>query len=689
MSVSVTLPELGESVAEGTVTRWLKNVGDSVAQDEPLVEIATDKVDTEIPSPVCGLIVEICAWEDDTVEIGGLLARIADPTEAAAALGSPVMTGSGSGAASTVPFPEVSDARAQEHVTVDKTAELPEPASTSSFQPHDNASGAPATASSSATPHHAAHADSTSQDDDAEEAQYFEVLMPELGESVTEGTITRWCKKLGEKISEDEPLLEVSTDKVDTEIPSPADGILVQICAVEDDTVPVGQVLAVLQVGGTAPDPADLVGDYGTATDVSAESEGKDESTTTALLTATATSLDDVIASGSTISDTAEGDDTEPTGTPSDVSANTTAEKTTPAGIAPKVPQTAPSFDDVPGVTSFGDTPRASTDHSYVTPLVRKLAADKGVDLADVKGTGLGGRILKKDILGYAAERERRAAAAAAAATASAAALGTSAMTSAVGGILTTTTDDRVGGAELRGTTRPASPVRQSAARAALSAVHHTAPVSQVFEVDLTTLLRQLVSDRSAEPSLALSLRACVAYTVARVLLHHPVMNASYDKQHQLISYHEDIDLSVGIDTPQGLLCPVLHHADQCSLAEIGQRLQEMEDRCLSGNLTPGDLSGGTFALAHPSASGALWETPMVIPPQSAALAVGNPVQRPVVVEDAGGSAIAIRAMSYLTLSYDSCLVDASTASSFLRDVQDALQEASFLDDIDDVNGLS
>lgn len=681
MSVSVTLPELGESVAEGTVTRWLKNVGDSVAQDEPLVEIATDKVDTEIPSPVSGVIVEICAWEDDTVEIGGLLARIAAPSEAAAALGSPVMSGSGSNAASTVPFPEVSGAHAQGHVTVEEEEEVPVPASTSSFTPQDAASDASAAAPSS-TPHHAAHADSTPEDDGAGEAQYFEVLMPELGESVAEGTITRWCKKLGEMISEDEPLLEVSTDKVDTEIPSPADGILVQICAVEDDTVPVGQVLAVLQVGGTAPDPADLVEDYDAATNVSAESEDEDESTTTDLLTTSTATRDDAGAS-----DTAEEmvDGTEPTDVPSDGPDAPAAEETVPAGVAPKVPQTAPSFDNVPGITGFGDTRRASTDHSYVTPLVRKLAADKGVDLADVKGTGLGGRILKKDILAYAAEQERRAAAAAAA---SAATLGVSAMVSAVGAT-PTTTDEGAGGTELRGTVRPASPVRQSAARAALSAVHHTAPVSQVFEVDLTTLLRQLVSHRSTEPSLALSLRACVAYTVARVLRRHPVMNASYDKQNQLISYHEDIDLSVGIDTPHGLLSPVLHHADQCSLAEIGQRLQEMEDRCLSGNLTPSDLSGGTFALAHPSASGALWETPMVIPPQSAALAVGNPVQRPVVVEDAGGSAIAIRAMSYLTLSYDSCLVDASSASHFLHDVQNALQEASFLDDIDDVNGLS
>lgn len=673
MSVSVTLPELGESVAEGTVTRWLKNVGDTVAQDEPLVEIATDKVDTEIPSPVSGVVVEICAWEDDTVEIGGLLARIADPSEAAAALGSPVISGSGSNTARTVPFPEVSDSSSHDSAADEEASQR-------------GVEDSPAPASAPTTAHHATHTDAAA-DDETDEAQYFEVLMPELGESVAEGTITRWCKKLGEEISEDEPLLEVSTDKVDTEIPSPADGILVQICAVEDDTVPVGQVLAVLQVGDSAPDPADLVEEDTTAAHSSPRSDDDNESTTTDVLsTTTEPSVTDRDAEGSAEGTAAASNNG---GAPSTSSAHAAAEhnaeSTSSANVTPKVPQTTPSFDNVPGVTGFGSTPRASTDRSYVTPLVRKLAEEKGVNLADVTGTGLGGRILKKDIVAYAAAQERRAA------TASGASLDASAMAHALGNSLRTSGTDNDGteDAQLRGTVRPASTVRQSAARAALAAVQHTAPVSQVFEVDLTTLLRQLVSHRSAEPSLALSLRACVAYTVARVLRRHPVLNASYDKQNQLISYHEDIDLSVGIDTPQGLLSPVLHHADQCSLAEIGQHLQEMEDRCLSGNLTPGDLSGGTFALAHPSASGALWETPMVIPPQSAALAVGNPVQRPVVVEDAGGSAIAIRAMSYLTLSYDSCLIDASAASRFLRELQHALQEASFLDDIDDVNGLS
>lgn len=673
MTVSVTLPELGESVAEGTVTRWLKNVGDTVAQDEPLVEIATDKVDTEIPSPVSGVIVEICAQEDDTVEIGGVLARIADPREATPAAGEPTPSSDGTAASETPANGTVTGAG--ESTTTDIATGIS--ASTVTGAEENTATGAaitnpdsglagtapsPTMSGKHAQPEDEQNAQQPSVESDG--THYFEVLMPELGESVAEGTVTHWCKKLGEQIAEDEPLLEVSTDKVDTEIPSPASGVLVQICAVEDETIEVGRVVAVLQVGAAAPAtpapaaatpaapaPADSVNEDSLAVAPVAESAEKD----------VASPIDEAAfdTNSELNTDAAPTMPSAATPTPEEVSY-----------VSARVPQDTPSFDNVPGVSLLRDVSRASTDHSYVTPLVRKVAADKGVDLAHVQGSGLGGRILKKDVL-------------------AAAALNSLTASTRADTLPDSATDEGENSAALRGTTRPASPIRQSTARTALAAVQSAAQVSQVVEVDLTNLLRQLASQHSAEPSLALSLRACVTYAVARVLRHHPVVNASYDKQNQQITYHENIDIAIGVDTPQGLLSPVLHYADQYSLADIGQQLRDMEDRCLSGTLTPAELSGGTFVLAHPSASGVLWETPLVVPPQSAALAVGTAVQRPVVVDDTGGSAIAIRAMSYLALSYDACLVDSPAASRFLRDLQRALQEASFLDDIDDTNALS
>lgn len=613
MAVSVTLPELGESVTEGTVTRWLKNVGDTVAQDEPLVEIATDKVDTEIPSPESGVLVEICAWEDDTVEIGGLLARIAskdDVTETA----EPVSNS----AAEPVPAEEISAGR---HSRNSEPEEPKEP------EKED-------------TP-------------DASDVHYCEVLMPEVTESTadsstadsTTSTIIRWCTKLGDHVHTHDPLLEVSisttAQTVTKTIPSPANGILVQICAREDGTISTGQVLAVLQTDDAATANTSAAPASVESTTIESESESESETP-------------------------------KPVATP-------VAEKATL-----KVPQTSPSFHNVPGISTFGEEPShtntASTDRSYVTPLVRKLAAEKHVDLAHVHGSGLGRRIVKKDILDYAATQEHRQA---------------SAQTQTVGidsgvlGISPSASTPMGDAANLRGTTHPASPIRQSAAAAALAAGQSTAQVSQVFDTDVTNLLRRLTSIRTESPSTTLSLRACAIYVVSRLLRRHPALNASYDKQNQQITYYEDIDLSIGIDTPQGLLSPVLHHADQYSLNEIGQHVQNMEERYLNGTLTPRDLSGGTFTLSHPTSMGALWETPLVIPPQSAALSIGTPVQRPVVVDGADDSAIAIRDMVYLTLSYDACLIDSSAASCFLHDLQHALREASFLDDTDDDNGLA
>jgi 2-oxoglutarate dehydrogenase E2 component (dihydrolipoamide succinyltransferase) len=588
MAFSVQMPALGESVTEGTVTRWLKQEGDTVELDEPLVEVSTDKVDTEIPSPAAGVLTKIIAQEDDTVEVGGELAVIGDGSE-----------GAGTPAADSRPAAEPAsrpEPQAQPEPQPELVAETP------------TAASAPSADSGQVTP----------------------VLMPELGESVTEGTVTRWLKKVGDAVAVDDALVEVSTDKVDTEIPSPVAGVLISITADEDATVPVGGELARIGVGasGTATVPAPST----PAPAPAARPEPKPEPQPEAVKPAPAP---------------------EPEPEPA-------TEATEAAGVA------------AAGADGAGAAP-------YVTPLVRKLANENKIDLAELKGTGVGGRIRKQDVLA-AAEQQKKAQkeakkapevpAPAAEAPAAKAAAGTPAPQLA----------------HLRGTTQKASRIRQITAKKTRESLQATAQLTQTHEVDMTKIvgLRARAKSSFAErEGVNLTYLPFIAKAVIDALKIHPNINASYNEDTKEITYYDAEHLGFAVDTEQGLLSPVIHNAGDLSLAGLARAIADIAERARSGNLKPDELSGGTFTITNIGSQGALFDTPILVPPQAAMLGTGAIVKRPRVVLDEGGNeSIGVRSVCYLPLTYDHRLVDGADAGRFLTTIKHRLEEAAFEADL-------
>jgi 2-oxoglutarate dehydrogenase E2 component (dihydrolipoamide succinyltransferase) len=572
MAVSVQMPALGESVTEGTVTRWLKQEGDTVVADEPLVEVSTDKVDTEIPAPASGVLTKIVAREDDTVPVGGELAIIGDAGEAAAAPAAAPVAQPEPAAAPPPPPP-------------------PPPPAPVAVQPQPEPQAPPAVTPPPAPPSGA----STS------------VLMPELGESVTEGTVTRWLKKVGDSVAADEPLVEVSTDKVDTEIPSPAAGTLLSITAEEDVTVPVGAELGKIGTAGATPAPA-------------------------------------------------------PTPAPTPPAPPVAAPTPAPAPKAEPAPAPAPAPPPQPVVA-------AATDGGgpYVTPLVRKLAAENGIDLATLKGTGVGGRVRKQDVLA-AAESKNAPATAAASAPAASAAAAPAAVSSPL--------------AHLRGTTQKASRIRQLTARKTRESLQSSAQLTQTHEVDMTKIvgLRARAKKEFAErEGVNLTYLPFIARAAIDALKAHPNINASYNEETGEITYYDAEHLGFAVDTEQGLLSPVIHNAGDLSLAGLARAINDIAARARSGGLKPDELSGGTFTITNIGSQGALFDTPILVPPQAAMLGTGAIVKRPrVIIDESGNESIGVRSVCYLPMTYDHRLIDGADAGRFLTTVRRRLEEGAF-----------
>lgn len=579
MSTSVVLPALGESVTEGTVTRWLKQVGDTVQEDEGLLEISTDKVDTEIPSPVSGVIEEILVQEDETVEVGAVLAKIGD----------------GSGASSSDDAPEAAPA--------DET-----PASAAEEQAAPAAESAPAESAPAEQSAPAASSDAT------------EVKLPELGESVTEGTITRWLKAVGDDVAVDEPLLEISTDKVDTEIPSPVAGTLQEILVQEDETVAVGSALARIGSGAAAPaqaQPAPAI-----------EEEPIQQP--------------------------------QPNEVPEQPAAPTQdkpAEQPAPAAqpVAPSAPAAAPS------------APAASGDEvTYVTPLVRRLAQQQGVDLATVTGSGVGGRIRKEDVL-KAAEAAKSASAAPAAATAPPAAAPAA----------------PVEVSPLRGTTQKMSRLRKVIAERAVASMQATAQLTTVVEVDVTKVaaLRDRVKGEFQQKTGdKLSFLPFFALTAIEALKTYPIINSTVEGDEIVYPAHENV--AIAVDTERGLLTPVVKDAGDKNIAQLAREIADLAARTRDNKLKPDELAGGTFTLTNTGSRGALFDTPIVFLPQSAILGLGAVVKKPGVVSVDGKDAISVRSYVYLALSYDHRIIDGADAARFLGAVKARLEAAQFEGDL-------
>ena len=561
MTFSVTMPALGESVTEGTVTRWLKKEGDSIAVDEPLLEVSTDKVDTEIPSPVAGVLQKIVVQVDSTVAVGAELAVIAE-------------SGSAAKPAAQTPAPVAAP------TPPPVAAAAPTPAPVAPVQV-----STPAPASSGATI----------------------VSMPALGESVTEGTVTRWLKKVGDAVAADEALLEVSTDKVDTEIPSPVSGTVLSIDVPVDSTVAVGARLASIGVSGT----------------------------------------------------------TAPAAKPTPVAPVATPAPTpipTPAPVAPAV-MPAPVIAPAPVAAAPIGSSRA--DDAYVTPIVRKLAAEAGVNLATIKGTGVGGRIRKEDIL---AATPRAAATPTATVMASTAA--------APRGPLAVS--------PLRGTTVSMSRLRKVIADRMVESLKISAQLTTVVEVDVTKIDRLRNAAKASFESregVKLTFLPFFAVAVCEALKQHPVLNSSVEGDQ--ITYHGSEHLGIAVDTDRGLLVPVVKDAGDLNMGGVARKISDVAARTRENKITPDELGGGTFTITNTGSRGALFDTPIINQPQVAILGLGAVVKRPMVVKGAdGGETIAIRSMVYLALSYDHRVVDGADAARFLVTLKERLEEGRFESDL-------
>ena len=548
MTFSVTMPALGESVSEGTVTRWLKSEGDHVNVDEPLLEVSTDKVDTEIPSPVAGILTKIVVQIDQTVPVGAELAIIAD------------------GAAAPAPSAPVAAAPA---------APVTPPPAAPVVAPPAPVAAAPAASGAGTV-----------------------ITMPALGESVSEGTVTRWLKNIGDSVAVDEALLEVSTDKVDTEIPSPVAGTLLAIDVAVDSTVPVGARLGLIGTSGAAP--------------VAAPAAPK----------------------------------------PAPVVA-------APAPVVAAPVVTAPAPVAVAPVTQPVD--------AYVTPLVRKLANELGVNLANVKGTGIGGRIRREDV-----ESLSKPAAPAYSAPAPTAAAPSTARPATVAV------------SPLRGTTVTMSRLRKVIAARMVESLQVSAQLTTVVEVDVTKISRlreKAKASFEAREGVKLSYLPFFAVAVCEALKQHPVLNSSVEGDQ--ITYHGTEHLGIAVDTDRGLLVPVIANAGDLNMGGIARKISDLAARTRDNKVTPDELGGGTFTLTNTGSRGALFDTPIINQPQVAILGLGAVVKRPMVVRgEDGGETIAIRSMVYLGLSYDHRVVDGADAARFLVTLKERLEGGAFESDL-------
>ncbi|SEQ99533.1 2-oxoglutarate dehydrogenase, E2 component, dihydrolipoamide succinyltransferase [Microlunatus flavus] len=657
MPTSVTLPALGESVTEGTVSRWLKQVGDTVAEDEPLLEVSTDKVDTEIPSPTAGVLLEIKAAEDETVEVGAVLAVIGSADEAPSGDGS---EGSAQGGASEEPASGGNDADAE--------IEAEDPTPVSGGTP-DSGAGANAARPEEVVAEAAQETGAGDQTggsggSGSGPAEGTEVHLPALGESVTEGTVTRWLKQVGDSVAADEPLLEVSTDKVDTEIPSPAEGTLLEIRVAEDESVEVGAVLAIIGDASAAPSapaapaaPAEQPAQQQASPQQPAQDQGQGAP---------------AVAPGQQAAPTATSAPEPPSYSEADRSR---------VG-QPSTPSRQDAQPEQHGATGGGSPAPVAGDHEgYVTPLVRKLAREHGVDLASVTGTGVGGRVRKQDVLA-AAEEARKAAeevAKQAAAPAPAAAPAASAAPSAPAARPSAPAAEP---SALRGTTEKMSRLRSTIARRMVESQQIAASLTATVEVDLTAISQiraRAKDDFKRREGASLSYLPFITKATVEALKVFPKVNATIDTEAGTITYPAAEHIGIAVDTEKGLLVPVIKDAGDLNIAGLAKKIADLASRTRASKVTPDDLSGGTFTITNYGSAGTLMDTPIINQPQVAILGTGALVKRPVVLNVPGvGDTIAVRDMMYLSMTYDHRLVDGADAARFLSMVKARLEGGDF-----------
>jgi 2-oxoglutarate dehydrogenase E2 component (dihydrolipoamide succinyltransferase) len=544
------MPQMGESITEGTLTKWLKKVGDTVQRDEPLFEISTDKVDAEIPSPAAGTLQEIKTPEGSTVQINTVVAVIGD------------------GATASAPAPAAA-------------------ASPSTDNGQGTTDNAPATVAAPEAPAPAPAAASGPGTD---------VPMPQMGESITEGTITKWLKAVGDPVERDEPLFEISTDKVDAEIPSPAAGVLTEIKFPEGSTVGINTVVAV--IGGASGKPAAAAASPSTN-------------------------------NGQRTTDNA------------------------PAAVAASTPVAAPA-------------PAASGEKLHSSPLVRKIAKDNNIDLAQVPGTGASGRITKQDILAHLENPAASKAAAPAPAAPAAAAPAKPAPAPAPP-------------APMPGELVPMSKMRQIIAKRMVESKATSPHVHTVFKVDMTRIVRLREKEKSKyeqRNGVKLTYMPFITRAAIAALRKHPIVNAYIVGD--AIQYNKSIGIGIAVALDWGLIVPVIKQADEKNFLGIARAIVDVAARARGKKLATDEISGGTFTLTNSGIFGEQFGLPIINQPQSAILGIGGMGKEPVVVTDKDGAdSIAIRTIQYFSLGFDHRIVDGADAGKFMSDFKAYLESWS------------
>ena len=555
------------------------------------------------------------------------------------------------------------------------------------------------------------------------------VTMPRLGESVSEGTVTRWLKKEGERVEVDEPLLEVSTDKVDTEIPSPAAGIVTSIKVQEDETVEVGVELAVISDSAeepsaepTAPAAAAPATEPAAAAPV-AEAPVAEAPVTQAPVTQApvAEAAPEPPAAPAAATPTLAAPAYAAAPAPSAEAPAGNYGETPPPAAAP-APQPVPAAAQAQPAAPAPAPAPAGVEGAYVTPLVRKLAAEHGVDLSTLQGTGVGGRVRKQDVLD-AADQGQGSPAPAATAPASAAPaapapaatapntapapaatpasaatpaptpaaapatertqiIQPAAATSAPAPVYADQPVSAAAATTVRGRTEPLSRLRKVIGTRMVESLQTSAQLTTVLEADVTTVARlrqQAKADFEAREGVKLTFLPFFVQAAIEALKTHPMVNSSIDAEAGTVTYHEDVHLGIAVDSDRGLLVPVIHGAGDLNLAGLSRKISDLAGRTRSNSVTPDELGGGTFTVTNTGSRGALFDTPIINQPQVGILGTGAVVKRPVVVQDPQlGEVVAVRSMVYLALTYDHRIVDGADAARFLVTVKERLEEGDF-----------
>jgi pyruvate dehydrogenase E2 component (dihydrolipoamide acetyltransferase) len=614
MATPVKMPELGESITEGTITRWIKQEGDRVEADEPLFEVSTDKVDTEVPSPVAGVLKTIKVQADETVEVGAELAIIEQDGEA---------EGGGDEGGQDEQAEAEPEGEGEQAEEAAEAGEGSEEAGTEEEREQEAAQDDGGEEQAEEEPEAEKPKAEASGD-----GKTTTVTMPELGESITEGTITRWLKQEGDQVEADEPLFEVSTDKVDTEVPSPVAGVLQSIKVQADETVEVGAELAVIGGGGG-----------GKAKAEPAEKEEKP-----------AEAKEEAAEDGAG----AEAEEAE---------------------------EAEEKAEEKPAARAKGDGKGNGKAAAGVSPLVRRLAREHDVDLSQVEGSGTGGRVRREDVEAFVQQRGKAPAEAPAAraenkgkargrAAAAPAAAPQVAVPLAKG---------------LREQVVPATRLRKVIAERMVASLQTSAQLTSAVEIDMTRVmrLRERAKDEFKQrEGVSLSPMPFAVLALIAAVKEYPTVNSAMDEEGNLHVY-QDVHLGVAVDTPKGLFVPVVKNAESLNLAGLAKAIADVAKRTRDGKIGPDELSGSTISLTNTGSRGAVWDTPIINQPNAAIFATPAIVKRPVVVEDPDlGEVVVVRHMMYGILTYDHRIIDGADAARFLVKVKEVLEAAEFEGDL-------